>query len=210
MGRQKLRSRSTPRSSVRRSRLVGAALLLGPLGLACGAAAPTSKPGTTFTAYAPDFDGFHSWPSAPATPGPNLPPVPGGDGVDAGTIAADGGVHVLPLTVYWNHPPPSGSTTFPIGTIIVKETNEPELSDRTVFAMAKRGGDFNATGAVNWEWFDLTNSVDGSVVINWRGFGPKSGSADIYGGNPTICNDCHEVAAANDYVWSSAVQLANF
>ena len=31
---------------------------------------------------------------------------------------ADGGVHVLPLTVYWNHPPPSGSTTFPVGTII--------------------------------------------------------------------------------------------
>jgi hypothetical protein len=196
--------------SSRLRQIFGAALMLGALGLACGATPPSSMPGTTFTAFATDFEGFHSWPSAPATPSPNLPPVPGGDGVDAGTIAADGGVHVLPLTVYWNRPPPTGSTTFPVGTIIVKETDEADLTARKIFAMVKRGGDFNATGAVNWEWFELQNGVDSGVVINWRGFGPPSGSADVYGGNPTICNNCHVIAAANDDVWSSAVQLANF
>jgi hypothetical protein len=190
--------------------IAGAALLLGPLGLACGASAPSSAPGGTFTAFATDFDGFHAWPSGPATPGPDLPPVPGGDGVDAGSIAADGGVHVLPLTVYWNHPPPTGSTKFPVGTIIVKETDEPDLTARKVFAMVKRGGDFNPTGAVNWEWFELQNTVDSGVVINWRGYGPSSGSADVYGGNPHICNDCHGVAVSNDYVWSAPLQLSDF
>lgn len=202
--------KSSPRRPQRQRRIVFLALLLAPLGLACGAAAPSSMPGATFTAFAPDFEGFHSWPSAPATPAPSLPTVPGGDGVDAGSLAADGGVHVLPLTVYWNHAPPSGSPTFPVGTIIVKETDEPDLTARKIFAMVKRGGDFNATGAVNWEWFELQNSVDDGIVINWRGFGPPSGSADVYGGNPTICNNCHLIAAANDDVWSSAVQLANF
>lgn len=190
---------------------MGAALLLGPLGLACGAAAPASPPATTFTAFATDFQGFHSWSSAPATPSPSLPPAPSGDGVDAGTTtAADGGVHVLPLTVYWNHPPPTGSTTFPVGTIIVKETQEADPTARKVFAMVKRGGDFNPTGAVNWEWFELQNTANSGVVINWRGYGPPSGSGEVYGGDPTICNSCHLIAAANDDVWSSAVQLANF
>jgi hypothetical protein len=203
-------SSSRPPRRIPSRQILGAALLLGPLALACGATAPASPPGSTFTAFATDFDGFHSWPSGPAMPNPNLPPVPGGDGVDAGTIAADGGVHVLPLTVYWNHPPSPGSTAFPVGTIIVKETDEADPTARKVFAMVKRGGDFNPTGAVNWEWFELQNTVGGTVAINWRGYGPTSGSADVYGGNPHICNDCHEIAISNDYAWSSALQLSNF
>jgi hypothetical protein len=79
-----------------------------------------------FLAFASSFNGFRDWPSAPAMPSPNLPPVPGGDGVvlpdagvgDAGTTDA-GVVHRLPLTVYWNQAPPHGSTKFPLGTIIV-------------------------------------------------------------------------------------------
>ena len=131
----------------------------------------------------------------------------GGVGPDGG--ATDGGVHPVPETEYWKIPSPITGNEFPLRTIIVKETNEADPTARQVFALVKRGGDFNPTGAVNWEWFELKNNADGSVVIGWQGYGPPSGSADIYGGNPAVCNTCHIKAAANDYVWSAALQLSN-
>ena len=68
----------------------------------CGATPPTAT-GTTFVAFASDFNGFHSWPSAVAAPSPNLPPVDaGGVGPDGG--ATDGGVHPVPETEYWKIP----------------------------------------------------------------------------------------------------------
>jgi hypothetical protein len=191
------------------------ALLLGTLGLGCNVGGPAALSSDVFAAFAGDFEGFHDWPHAPAMPAASLPPIPGGDGVDAATpsdaAASDAGVHTLPLTVYWQVPPvPPGSTAFPFRTIIVKETSEPDLTARKIFAMVKRGGGFNPNGARNWEWFELQNTVDSGIVINWRGYGPPSGSSDVYGGNPTICNTCHLIAAADDDVWSSAVQLSNF
>ncbi len=179
-------------------------------GLGCSTAPMASSDGHIFVAFASDFDGFHSWPnSAPATPSPDLPPV------DAGGLAADGGstdagVHPVPETEYWNHSPPHGSTTFPVGTIIVKETQEADPTQRQVFAIVKRGGHFNSTGALDWEFYELTNNADGTVRVNWQGYGPTSATMDLYGGNPNVCNDCHEKAASNDYIWSAALQLANF
>jgi len=178
----------------------------------CGGG-PAAAP-EQFVAFASDFAGYHDWASAPATPAPGLPAVPG-DGVsvadasagDAG--AADGGVHHRPLTVYWNHAPSSGSATFPVGTIIVKETDEGDPTQRQVFAMVKRGANFNASGAVGWEWFELANTTAETVIIKWHGYGP-TGTTDTYGGNPHVCNDCHGLARPNDYVWSSAVQLSGF
>src|ERR1700690_545265 len=171
-------------------------------GCNAGGATPTAD-GGIFVAYASDFRNFHDWPSASAVPAPTLPAIDGGDGVDAGA-PTDGGVHKLPLTVYWHWmQPPHGSTSFPLRTLIVKETSEADPTARKVFAMAKRGGDFNDPGAVNWEWFELQNAADGSVTINWRGVGPGSGSTDFYAGDPQICNNCHGIALANDYVWSS-------
>ena len=184
------------------------ALALGGGAAGCSTSPPATT-GTTFVAFASDFNGFHSWPSAVAMPSPNLPPVDaGGIGPDGG--ATDGGVHPVPETEYWKLPSTPTGNEFPIGTIIVKETNEVDPTARQLFALVKRGGDFNPTGAVNWEWFELKNVADGSAVISWHGYGPPSGSADIYGGNPAVCNTCHEKAAANDYVWSAALQLSNF
>lgn len=166
--------------------------------------------GVPFVAFASDFNGFHTWPNmAVATPSPNLPAVDAG-GVAADGAAGDGGVHPPPETEYWNHSAPHGSTTFPIGTIIVKETEEADVTKRQVFAMVKRGGDFNSNGAVNWEFYELFNQPDGSVTVNWAGYGPTSATMDLYGGNPNVCNDCHEKAAPNDYVFSAALQLSNF
>jgi hypothetical protein len=191
------------------------ALLLGAAALGCTAKVPEADP-TVFVAQQQNFQDFEGWPvSGPAYPAPTLPPLDGGDGIDASRAAVDGGVdasavHTEPLMVYLNMKPPSGSTSFPLATIIVKETTEVDPTARKVFAMVKRGGDYNPNGAKNWEWFELQYLADGSVQISWRGPGPLAGSTDPYAANPNICNECHLRAAANDDVWSEKLLLSNF
>jgi hypothetical protein len=187
-------------------------LALAVAGLACSSPGSATAPGGgTFVAFASDFKGFHDWPNqAEAFPSPTLPPLDGGVLGDAGTPGVDGGVHPVPQHEYWNMNPATGSTTFPVGFIVVKETEEADPVDRKVFAMVKRGGSFNVLGARGWELFELTNNTDGSVDIQWHGYGPPAGSKDIYGGNPNVCNGCHKIAEPNDFIWSAALQLSNF
>jgi hypothetical protein len=91
--------------------------LLAMGGAACSGAPSATTDGGTFVAFASDFKGFHDWPNqAEATPASTLPPF------DAGVLAADGGLHPVPQHEYWNMNPPSGSTTFPVGFMVVKET----------------------------------------------------------------------------------------
>jgi hypothetical protein len=73
--------------------------------------------------------------------------------------------------------------------------------------MAKRGGGYNADGAVGWEWFDLVFAEDGlTPVIDWRGIEPPSGTGYLCwmeDGDTAIiadCNGCHVGSSANDYV----------
>jgi hypothetical protein len=188
------------------------ALLAAAVGALACSAKGSEMDQTVFVAQPIDFNGYQGWSrQAVAVPSTTLPPIDGGDGVDAGAGPGDAGaVHPTPLKVYWNMTPPSGSTVFPPKMIIVKATQESDVTMEKVFAMVKRGGDFNPNGAVNWEWFELTNNTDGSVDISWRGAEPPGGTGDPYASNPNVCNQCHLKAAANDDVWSSAVQLSNF
>jgi len=158
-----------------------------------GSGASSEEPSSTsFLAVAADFRGYRSWPA-----------------FDVSAEAVIVGIHDgSTVTEYVSALPPSGSTEFPLGTLIVKEaiggTMEHEL-----FAMARRGGNFNSTGARGWEWFELVNLEDGkdSVKINWRGFGPPLG--EMYGGDPNSgCNMCHK--ACVDSVCATPVQLSNF
>jgi hypothetical protein len=161
---------------------------------ACGdGGAGEPPPGSTFIAFAASFAGFRAWESFPLT-----------------SSAAVGSVHVSgPRTEYLNHAPPRGSHAFPIGTIIVKESEVGDLPDRKVFAMVKRGGDYNANGARDWEWFELKNVDDQEVTIIWHGVGPPAG--EMYGGDPRAgCNSCHVGSASNDFVQSAALSLDNF
>jgi hypothetical protein len=155
---------------------------------------PDAGTPTTCVAYAQNFDNFHNWSNAPAS---------------AKDDAGDGLHGVGPLHVYWNPPPPKGSKSFPVCTIIVKETEQADVTQRTVFAMVKRGDPFNSGGAAGWEWFSLQDNADGSVNILWRGVVAPPGQtyADQAIGD---CNGCHAIAAGNDYVWDSALQLSNF
>jgi hypothetical protein len=139
--------------------------------------------GVPFIALPSDFTGFHSWHSIAIT-----------------ADLAPGDSHINgPRHVFYNHKPPAGSTQFPVGTIIVKETDPGPVTQRTVFASVKRGGDFDPTGDVNWEWFSLQNLPDGTESVLWRGPGPSSGG--VYGtGALGGCNACHGVAKSTDYV----------
>jgi hypothetical protein len=87
--------------------------------------------------------------------------------------------------VYVNRWPAASGEPFAVGTILVKETD-----GGTTFAMAKRGGRFNAAGAPGWEWFELQPMADGTAAIAWRGIAPPEGEGDgaVSG---CSCNGCH-------------------
>jgi hypothetical protein len=141
-----------------------------------------------------NFDNFCAWSAAEAT---------------TSTDASDGLHGALgPLRVFWNQSPSHGSSVFPAGTIIVKASEEADPTARTIFAMAKVGGGYNATGAVNWEFFSLKENADCSVVVLWSNTPPAN---ETYAGLPVgDCNGCHMQVSDNDYVWDSALQLTNF
>jgi hypothetical protein len=155
----------------------------------------------TVIAFNPDFANYKCWTSFHSD-GP-----PASSGYDPVVLG--------PREQYINHVPPHGSSEFPVGTIIVENRESGKI-----FASVKRGGNFNSTGAVNWEWFELTDdpTMNPQVQIFWRGFGPPMG--DTYGGDVTGgCNACHAMCGAtngapnnmsNDFVCSSKLQLANF
>jgi hypothetical protein len=105
-------------------------------------------------ANAASFSGYRSWEKVP------LP---------AATPDVEG-VHTGPRSVYVNYIPAKGTgTEFPIGTIVVKEMeNDPDIRQRRVFAMVKRGGDYNTGAALNWEWFEITPLPSGQALIKAR------------------------------------------
>jgi hypothetical protein len=178
----------------RRARWLSLSPVAGLLSLACsGGGQPAATSITYLPADGTSFADFCSWPSAEAT---------------AANDASDG-VHGLgPLRVYWNQAPPHGSKAFPVGTLILKETEETDPTLRTIFAMAKVGGGYNSGGAVNWKWFSFKQNPDCSVVTLWSAAPPAT---EVYAGQPLgDCNGCHEQVSDNDYVWDSALQLSNF
>lgn len=111
--------------------------------------------------------------------------------------AAEGSHPAGPRTIYVKAPRGKGGA-YPVGAIIVKEMN---TADGKTFAMVKRGAGFNATGARDWEWFEIVKGETGAPAIKWRGVGPPAGES--YGGDAAGgCNACHAGAAAHDYVMS--------
>lgn len=182
------------RDSPRRSGWTTGALAALGLASACGTpgSSSTDSGDEPFYAFASDFHGYHSWKSFDVTGG-----------------AALAGIHDgSTVTEYVKRLPPHGSTTFPVGTIIIKEATG-GTDPHELFAMVKRGGGYNP-GAPGWEWFDLQQLTDGtdSVQIIWQGFTPPAG--DTYGGSTTAgCNTCH-TDCGNDAVCAKPLQLSNF
>ena len=142
----------------------------------------------TFLAFSTTFAPFRGWSAFPSEGPP-----------DNGTFPSDVLGH---RTQYLNQLPPHGASEFPVGTAIVEARDSGKI-----FAAVKRGGGFNAGGAADWEWFELT---DAPVTIVWRGVGPPAG--DTYGGDPNGgCNSCHAACGAmNDFICSPRLQLTAF
>lgn len=158
---------------------------LAPLALllfsACG---PAPEP-TTFIALERDFADYARWESTTFE-------VTALEGTEEGHGASV-------RRVFLSARPPAGAERWPVGTMLVKELPEVTL------AMAKRGGDFNAAGAVGWEWFGLARDANGTVRIKWRGLGAPLGNE--YGSSSATCNNCHASASQLDGVLTPAFRL---
>lgn len=181
------------RAALRARRAVAAlrlaAALIVALGGGCTAAVQPDEPprGEPFVAIAADFSDFRDWPSF------ELPP-------DSLTPAHPSGARRL----YFDGVPAAGDPTapFPVGTILVKAEESGDPTAWEIHAMVKRGGGFNAEGALGWEFFDLAIDAAGEVQVRWRGEGPPLGMG--YPGEGTgdgQCNACHALVPDRDFVF---------
>lgn len=153
---------------------------------------------TSFIAVQQDFADFATWDSFEIE-------LDGAEGTRA--HSGDG-----PLMGYINQLPPAESTEFPVGTILVKTVEAGAPQDWTIQVMVKRGGNFNALGALGWEYLDLEINAENTPVILWRGEAPPSGHGyEALGGTETEieldCNSCHAVHPEKDYVLSDELSL---
>jgi hypothetical protein len=182
------------RSASPSRRSAGAVGFSALLGLVGGCGEPS------FVAMQTDFVGFEGWERF--------------DVVDDGSNL---GHTTGPRRVWLNYRPGPHDDAFPVGTLIVKAAGEgDDPTAWSVVARAKRGGDYNAEGAVGWEWFGLTLDEGGVPAVAWRGT-----DGDGYRGGvgeddtddtdePPVrgsCNGCHRAAYDNDTVSTPALAL---
>ena len=130
---------------------------------------------------------------------------------DTEVEAEHGGV-VGMISEFVNQLPEPDATEFPVGTMIVKTVQPKEGPAPAIHAMVKRGGTFNKSGALGWEFFELQKNAKGIPIIAWRGATPPDGEryknllmpdSDV---KEADCNDCH-VVSKNDAVLSDVLQL---
>jgi hypothetical protein len=176
------------------ARAIMAAALLG--AVACGGSDPVDgdavEPGT-FLAFETSFRGFRAWEAFPAGADDAIP--------DSPHLAGH-------RTAYLNQRPPSGSSAYPVGTIIVKEIINEDPTKNDIVARVKRGGTYNSRGATGWEWFELRSTGESTAGILWRGVGPPAGESylgNVDGG----CNACHR-GGDDTSILLPALQLSNF
>lgn len=147
----------------------------------CGAEPPADT--TAFIALDRDFQGFRAWPRVPLS-----------------AVSAGGHPEGPGQYVYVSRARPSGARDFAVGTMLVRTFELPTLTSWEIFAMAKRGGGFNADGDAGWEFFRLRLDAQGRVVIVARGIAPRTDTVDTYStGDHAGCNACHGTADARVY-----------
>jgi hypothetical protein len=141
--------------------------------------------GEVYIALQSDFADFRDWAMTPL-----------GDAPLAGHPAGE-------RTAYVKTPLPAGAPAYPVGDIIVKTVAVmPDETSWDLFAMAKRGGNYNASGARNWEYFLMKITSDGAPpVITARGASPTDapGSSNYMDANGMSipCNNCHGAPGAD-------------
>ncbi len=111
-----------------------------------------------------------------------------------GGMAHGGNDETVVREVYFKDGQAAVNGSYPVGTIIVKHSKNPEgtVDERT--ALVKRGNNFNSEGG-DWEWFML--APDGKIARDENGNAMRG--ANLMNG---MCLQCHTVAKAKDYVFS--------
>lgn len=167
-------------------RALAALLLAG-----CASEAPVDPDltGGSFIALDRDFQGFRAWTRT-----------------SVGSALLEGHGEG-PRFVYANRPVPAAGETYPVGTILVKAVElDTDPTRWEVFAMAKRGGTFNARGAAGWEFFRLRFTNATTVLITGRGLAPTDNGVNLYSTRVEGCNACHGATArGTDHVLSAAL-----
>lgn len=106
---------------------------------------------------------------------------------------------------YVKPPGACGATGYPVGSILVKAVQPPDQPVQ-LFAMAKRGGSYNPSGAKGWEFFVLRLDQNDAPVILGRGIDPANPDNPDAGGYfaGLTCNVCHAISGAEktDHVLS--------
>lgn len=129
------------------------------------------------------FAGFSSW-TLEAT----------NTGLDPSLGTAHGSTDTTIRKVYIKDGKSRVDGKYPVGTLIVKHSQNLSGSFTQYAAMAKRGNNYNVSGG-DWEFFLL--SSDGKVLrdtagVQRRGFNLSNGA----------CINCHVGAAGKDFVFS--------
>ncbi len=154
----------------------------------CAADVGTATPRDPFIALARDLDGFRSWPNIFLEE----------------PFTLDGGHRVGTSHVFVNGEVPPDGQPFALGTILVKTVEDGDPSTWEIHAMVKRGGGYNAAGAIDWEWLDVALTDAGEPIIAWRGEGSAAdpGAYVTASGENIPCNSCHVYAMRRDYAFS--------
>ncbi|MGE0635260.1 MAG: hypothetical protein AB7G44_06660 [Bacteroidia bacterium] len=131
------------------------------------------------------FANFMSWSLDATAQGPD--PALGG-------MAHGGNDSTVTRNVYFKNGQDPINGTYPIGTVIVKHSNNPAGSVNEFTAMVKRGNDFNPNVG-DWEFFMLM--PDGSIASDTTGMEMRG--ASLMNG---MCGGCHSGASSSDFVFS--------
>jgi hypothetical protein len=138
-----------------------------------------------FVADNSSFSNFMNWPLEAQNHGPD--PALGG-------LAHGGNDSTVTRYVYFQNGQDPVNGVYPIGTLIAKHSNNPDLTVNEFTGMAKRGNNYNASGG-DWEFFVL--NPDGTIATDGNG-APMRGSNLMNG----MCLGCHSAASAKDFIFT--------
>ena len=144
---------------------------------------PTANP--EYIATDASFSDFTSWVLEAENSGPDPALDPAHFGNDS----------TVTRNIYFKGGQDPVNGLYPVGSIIVKQSTNPDLSVNEVTAMVKRGNSFDADHN-DWEYFVLM--PDGTIATDADG-NELRGSGDLFNG---MCLTCHTQAATSDYIFS--------
>jgi hypothetical protein len=130
------------------------------------------------------FSNFMSWELEATNQGPD----PALGSAHAGNDAT------VTRMIYFKDGQNASDGKYPVGTVIVKHSKNPDLTVNEFTAMVKRGNDFNPSGG-DWEWFML--NANGSIATD-AASGMKIRGASLMNG---MCVSCH-TAGSTDYAFT--------